>query len=77
MKKLTKKHEELISFIEHMLSISISDKIDVRFTKRKSMTIDIDELKENDIRMIEYLGYKYNRYRVEPNGVKKIALIIL
>jgi len=76
MKKLTKKHEELISFIEHMLSISISDKVDARSSSRKNLTIDTYELNENDIRLIEYLGYKNNRYRVEPNGYKRIALVV-
>ena len=74
MKKLTKKHKELISFIEHMLSISIADSVDVRFSTRKYMSIDIYEQGENDVRNIERLGYTSGRYSVEPNGCQRIAL---
>ena len=74
MKKITKKQKELISDIEHLLSISLFDKVVARHSSRKYVTIEIYDLSENDVRNIKRIGYTSSRYTIEANGYKMIAI---
>jgi len=71
---MTKKHEELLNLIEYLLSIKVLDKVPSRSYSRKCVTIETHDLSENELRLIESLGFSTGRYTVEPNGYNRVAL---
>ena len=71
---MTKRQKELIGFIDHQLSISLFNKVSERMSSRKYITIETDDISDNDLRLVEYLGDKSDKYTIEPNGHKKIAI---
>ena len=71
---MTKRQKELLSFISHQLSISLFNKVSERMNSRKYITIETDDISDNDLRLVEHLGYKSDKYTIEPNGHNKIAI---
>ena len=73
--KLTKKQNEVIDFIEKMLGIEIRKNIKEP-TKRSFITFETEGYSEAQIRDINFIGLKYNKYTLADNGFKKIAIRI-
>ena len=74
--KLSKKQNEIIQSLKNGLNIDITNHIEPSFTNNKVITIWTNELSDNDIRNIERWSNQYKKFRVEPNGHKKLALIL-
>ncbi len=73
--KLTKKQNEIIDFIETMLGFTIRENIKEP-TKRSFITLETEKYRESQIRDINFIGLKYNKYTLADNGFKKIAIRI-
>lgn len=73
--KLTKKQNEIIEFIEKMLGFKIRENIKEP-TKISFITLEIENYRESQIRDINFIGLKYNKYTLADNGFKKIAIRI-
>jgi hypothetical protein len=69
------KQDDIINFINHQINLDITDHIEPRFSNRKMITIWINNLSVNDVMNIERLANQFKKYRIEPNGHQKIALI--
>ena len=73
--KITKQQNEIIDFIEKMLGFEIRRNIKEP-TKRSFITLKTETYRESQIRDINFIGLKYNKYTLADNGVNKIAIRI-
>jgi hypothetical protein len=70
---LTKKQMGVIRLIETQLSINLLAHCTA--TKRRFISVDVSDIDiARKINMIERIGLQYQRYTVEANGYKRIAL---
>ena len=73
--ELTKKHKEVIEFIENLLNFEIKTNVPNPI-KKSFFTLETENYTDNQINDIIRIGTQYNKYTVQSNGVKKIALMI-
>lgn len=73
---LTKKTQSILDLIKQQINLDLSDYVVDSFSNRKLVTIETDDLSSNDIANIERIANQFKKYRVEPNGHKKLALVL-
>lgn len=73
-KALTKKQQELVQAIEKNLGLELMGR--AHQSKREIVGLDVDGLQQHQIHAIENYGTKHKKFRVEPNGVRTLALIM-
>ena len=73
-KPLTQKQKGLVSGIEEYLGLDLSGM--ASYVKQNVVALDISSLKQHQIHAIENYGRQFDYFKVEPNGYKKIALIM-
>jgi hypothetical protein len=70
---MTKKQHAIIDFIEYQLNILIKSEIK-ESKKRNYIFLNTENIPSEKIRIIQSLGIEKNKYSVENNGYKCIAL---
>ena len=73
--KLTKKNQDIIDLIKQQVNLDLNPYVVDSFSNNKMVTIEIDELSQNNLANIERIANQFKRFSIQPNGAKKIALI--
>lgn len=73
--KANKNHAEIISHINHLINIDVSE---ISFPiKTRMLSIDVSGLSKNNINDIERISNIYKKISVQIAGHKKIAVELL